>query len=623
MIPENTSRRRWAAEGTSALAVRNLRVELNSGAAILEDVSLAVQRGEILGLVGESGSGKTTTALALLGYATRGTHLARGDIVINQTVIAAANAKALRELRGRVVSYVPQDPANSLNPALRICDSIRDIQKAHSLPSDGPAGVTKTLARVGLPSDPEFARRYPHQLSGGQQQRILIGMALMCQPAVVVLDEPTTGLDVVTQARILDEIERLRRELFTTMVYVSHDLALVGKIADRIAVMYAGEVVEEGSAGDILTRPRHPYTRGLIDSIPDIDRPRAVRGIPGFAVAVGQRPVGCAFAPRCQHAVNHCTAEMPVLEDVGEAHAVRCFEWRRIPTAFAHRPERQGVPRAEGRPLLRVVKLSATHGHSLSQITAAENITFRIAPGECVALVGESGSGKTTIARCVAGLHAPAAGEIFLDGEQLAPKAKRRSLQARRRIQLISQNPYESLNPRHRIIDEIARPARILRNLSSEEAKAEAMRLLERVRLSPQLAESYPAELSGGERQRVAIARALAAGPDLLICDEVTSALDVSVQGAVLALLSNLRQELHLAVLVITHDLGVVATIADHVLVLERGLLREEGTPERVLKQPSHPYTRQLLEAVPRMARPQDIFGGFRVQKDVDEGKRS
>lgn len=603
----NAGRPFGLAEDTSALAVRKLRVELNSGAAIVEDVSMALRRGEILGLVGESGSGKTTTALALLGYATRGTRLARGEIILDGTVISAANASALKKLRGRVISYVPQDPANSLNPTLRIRDSIRDIMKAHSVAIGGSAGVAATLARVHLPTDSGFARRYPHQLSGGQQQRILIGMALMCQPAVVILDEPTTGLDVVTQARILDELEHLRRETLTTMVYVSHDLGVVGRIADRIAVMYAGRVVEEGPAEDVLTRARHPYTRGLIESIPDIDRPRTISAMPGVAVAVGERPAGCAFAPRCRYTVNHCTEEVPVLEDLGGAHAVRCFEWRRIPTAFAPRLGRQWARRAEGGPLLQVEKLSATYGHALSQVIAVDDVTFRIAPGECVALVGESGSGKSTIARCVAGLHAPAAGEILLEGEGLAPKAKRRSLQARRRIQLISQNPYESLNPRHRIVDEIGRPARVLRNLSSEAAKAEAMRLLERVRLAPQLAERYPADLSGGERQRVAIARALAAGPDLLICDEVTSALDVSVQGAVLDLLAHLRQELNLALLVITHDLGVVATIADHVLVLERGLLCEEGTPEMVLKQPTHPYTRRLIDAVPRLPQPQIV----------------
>jgi peptide/nickel transport system ATP-binding protein len=600
-------------ESGETLGVTGLTVEVEaSGAAIVEGLDLVVRKGEILGLVGESGSGKTTTALALLGYAARGTRIAGGQLTVGGVVLDAANTRLLRKVRGRIVSYVPQDPALSLNPALRIEGSINDILKTHLAAEERPSNPGEILSRVHLPGTREFSRRYPHQLSGGQQQRVLIGMALMCRPPVVVLDEPTTGLDVVTQATILDEIRYLRRELGIGMVYVSHDLAVVGSIADRIAVMYAGRIVEEGPATEVLKDPRHPYTRGLVASIPDIDRPSTISTMPGVAVTVGKRPAGCAFAPRCAYAVDECQVRMPPLDRVAGNRTVRCIRWQEIAGASDPRLPRVWAPRREGLPLMRVEELTATHGQGRLRVVAADTVSFGVMPGECVALVGESGSGKTTIARCVAGLHVPASGAIFLGDERLPYRAQRRTLEARRRIQLISQNPYESLNPRQRVIDQIARPAQILRRLSRREAREEAARLLERVRLPSDLGARFPSDLSGGERQRVAIARALSASPDLLVCDEVTSALDVSVQGAILNLLSSLRQELDVALLLITHDLGVVATVADYVLVLEAGSLREEGRPDSVLQDPKDAYARRLLEAVPRLP-PRDIDADSRT----------
>ncbi len=457
------------------------------------------------------------------------------------------------------------------------------------------------LQRVGLPAETMFARRYPHQLSGGQQQRVTIASALVCEPVAVVMDEPTTGLDVVTQARILEEVDRLRVESGLGVVYVSHDLAVVASIADRIAVMYAGRIVEDGPTAELLARPRHPYTRGLIASIPDHVAPRRIRGIPGVAVGVGERPAGCAFAPRCAQRVELCDRELPALDDAGDRHEVRCFEWRATPRIEL---EPLVATRAEAEaagPLLEVEGLGAAHSSRHETVVAADDVSFVLAAGECLALVGESGSGKTTIARCVAGLHEPSAGRIVFDGEPLAARARARPREARRRIQIVFQNPTDSLNPRRRIADEIARPARVLRGLSRAEARAEVTGLLERVRLPARLAGRFPGELSGGERQRVAIARALAAKPDLLICDEITSALDVSVQAAVLDLLSELRAELGLALLFISHDLGVVASVADRVLVLDRGAVCEQGRVAQVLAKPERDYTRRLLDAAPRV----------------------
>jgi peptide/nickel transport system ATP-binding protein len=580
-----------------AVAARGLRVALQGGDSIVDDVSLCVAAGEILGLVGESGSGKTTTALALLGYARPGVEVVSGTVEVGGEPISGRDERSVRRLRGKLVSYVPQDAGSALNPARRIGDAVADMLDEHAGALAPRASVEAMLESVHLPPTHEFARRFPHQLSGGQQQRVTIAIALVCEPPLVVLDEPTTGLDVVTQARVLAEIDRLRTERRLAMVYVSHDLAVVSQIADRIAVMYAGRIVEEGAAADVLSHPRHPYTRGLVTSIPDHVVPRRLVGIPGVAVGVGERPTGCDFAPRCDQRVARCESEAPPLEPAGEGR-VRCFEWRRTPALELRPPLPARASRAaEATPLLAVESLRATHG----RLVAADRICFTIGAGECVALVGESGSGKTTIARCVAGLHEPSAGRVLLAGTELPGKARRRPLEARRRIQLVFQNPNDSLNPRHRIDASIARPARVLRALARAEAEAEVHRLLELVRLPRRIAKRFPGELSGGERQRVAIARALAAKPDLVVCDEVTSALDVSVQAAVLELLSELRSELGLALLFISHDLGVVASVADRVLVLESGQVREEGTMTAVLGNPAHGYTKRLLAAAPRL----------------------
>ena len=580
------------------LRVDGLTIELESGETIVDDVSLELEPGEIVGLVGESGSGKTTTALALLGFARRGARIAAGSVEIDGQSLTERGERFARALRGRLVSYVAQDPSSALNPSLRVRDVIGDMLATHG--DDAAASVAGALASVHLPADDEFARRFPHQLSGGQQQRVAIATALVCEPRVVVLDEPTTGLDVVTQGRILGEIDRLRRERGVAVVYVSHDLAVVASIADRIAVMYAGQIVEEGPTPTLVARPRHPYTRGLLASVPDVGQPRRIESIPGVAIGIGERPRGCAFASRCLQRPERAELETPPLESIGGGHRVRCFEWRATPPLEV---EELPVPPAVRRDasLLEVEGLRAEYGGRLDPVVAVRDVSFDVARSECVALVGESGSGKSTIARCVAGLHAPSAGRVLLEGEALAARAAKRPRDARRRIQIVFQNPNDSLNPRHRVADAIARPARILRDLSARDARAEVARLLERVRLPARLGERYPTELSGGERQRVAIARALAAAPDLIVCDEITSALDVSVQAAVLELLAELRTELRLALLFITHDLGVVASVADRVLVLEHGAVCDTGPVDAILRRPEHDYTRALVAAAPRL----------------------
>ncbi|HMJ03929.1 MAG TPA: ABC transporter ATP-binding protein [Conexibacter sp.] len=595
----------------TALSLAGLDVRLLDGDPIVEQVDVTLAAGEILGLVGESGSGKTTTALSLLGYSPDGVEINGGSLAVAGVELRMDDS--MRASRGSVISYVPQDPSRALNPSLRIAEAIEDIfaahGDAHATGERRAIGVAaRMLDTVGLPATPAFARRFPHQLSGGQQQRVSIAVALACDPAVVVLDEPTTGLDVVTQARILSELLRLRDEQRISMVYVTHDLAVVARIADRIAVMYAGRIVEQGRAETVLRHPRHPYTRGLLASIPDHVRPRALEPMPGIAVGVGERPTGCAFAPRCPQRTERCEQELPPLDAIGERHEVRCFHWQQTPPVKAIPLAALRRRRRPQEPLLRVERLHAEHRSRSETFVAAHDVSFAVARGACVALVGESGSGKTTIARAIAGLHPVAGGRILLDEQELPSLIRRRSTDQRRRVQLVSQNPADALNPRHTVRDTIGRPARVLRGLDGRALPAEVDRLLECVRLPARLASRYPRELSGGERQRVAIARALAADPELMLCDEITSALDVSVQAAVLKLLNDLRDDLGLSLLFITHDLGVVASVADELLVLENGAVCERGPTATVLSAPEHPYTQRLLQAAPSVAEAIDAW---------------
>ncbi len=603
------------------LDVRGLRVETASGAPIVADVSLQLAPGEALGLVGESGSGKTTTVLSLLGYTQAGARITAGEIAVSGEAMEASRPSRARRLRGRLISYVPQNPGTALNPSMRVGPAVLDMLRAHLSGETAPrlevAG--SALERAGLPADTGFQQRYPHQLSGGQQQRVCIAVALVCEPPVVVLDEPTTGLDVVTQARILDELRRLRRDHGMAMLYVTHDLAVVAGFADRLAVMYAGRIIEEGPTAEVLRRPKHPYTRGLLTSIPDHVHPQELDPMPGVAVGVGEHPSGCAFEERCALRTDACSETMPELRTVRLGHRSRCLHADAV-TDPPERPVRAAAASAPGAPLLAISGLRAEHRGRHGVLTVAREVEFTVAHGECVALVGESGSGKTTIARTIVGLHPIAAGRITLGGEVLAGAARVRSREQRRRVQIIFQNPSDALNPRHQARSIVARAARTLRGLSRPEALTQADQLLELVRLPRGTGDRYPAELSGGERQRVGIARALAAEPELIVCDEITSALDVSVQAAVLQLLGQLRAELGLALLFITHDLGVVASVAERVLVLERGELVETGETLTVLHAPRHSYTQRLLAAAPSL---HDALHGVSQpeQRPVEHGK--
>jgi peptide/nickel transport system ATP-binding protein len=581
------------------LRVTGLEVRVGrSGPDVVSDVSFAVPAGEVLGLVGESGSGKTTVALALLGHTRRGLHIAAGQVVLDGTDLLALSPHNLRAARGARVSYVPQDPSSALNPALRVGTQIREALQVHTKANGKVADrVAEVMREVSLDPTREMLGRYPHQLSGGQQQRIALAMAFACRPSLIVLDEPTTGLDVSTQRHVLDTVRRLCRSYGVAAVYVSHDLAVVSGLVSGVAVMYAGRIVEIGSTMRLFDDPVHPYTRGLIAAVPSPDRAEALVGIDGQQPRPGRRGGGCSFAPRCGFAIDDCTTRTP--EPVRVAgRSVRCLLASELQ---ATRPERLAAavcsPAAVSTPVLSVAGVTASYGST----AVLHGIGLEVPSRACVAVVGESGSGKTTLARCVAGLHSNWTGEITFHGGPLARGARRRDKDVLRRVQYIFQNPYSSLNPRKTIGQIIDQQLEQFTGLTRADRSARVLGILENVSLNPDLLSYYPDQLSGGERQRVAIARALVVEPDLLICDEVTSSLDVSVQAIIVELLRRIQEERHLAMIFITHNLALVRSIAQSAVVLREGSVVESGPVDRILEHPADPYTQRLMEHVPKL----------------------
>jgi peptide/nickel transport system ATP-binding protein len=591
----------------TAAATREIRLKVTglevrvgrSGPDVVSDVSFGVPAGEVLGLVGESGSGKTTVALALLGHARRGLRITAGQVLLDGIDLLALSPRELRAARGARVSYVPQDPSSALNPTLRVGTQISEVLRVHA-EAVGDAGdrVAEVMREAYLDPTPELLHRYPHQLSGGQQQRIALAMAFACRPSVIVLDEPTTGLDVSTQRHVLETVRSLCRSYGVAAVYVSHDLAVVSGMVSDVAVMYAGRVVEIGSTARLFGEPVHPYTRGLIGAVPSPEHAEVLTGIDGQQPRPGRRGAGCSFAARCGYAIGDCATQAPELTSVA-GRSVRCLRAWDIQAAPSRRvPVVAGPPVIAGRPVLSVRGVTATYGST----PVLSGVSLEVPPGTCIAVVGESGSGKTTLARCIAGLHSNWTGEITFAGTPLARGARQRGKDVLRRVQYIFQNPYTSLNPRKTIGQIIDQPLRQFTDLSGRDRSARVFGVLEDVSLGPDFLSSYPDQLSGGERQRVAIARALVVQPELLICDEVTSALDVSVQAIIVELLRRIQAERHLAMIFITHNLALVRSIAQSAVVLREGTVAESGQVEQILEHPADPYTQRLIEDVPKLS---------------------
>jgi peptide/nickel transport system ATP-binding protein len=586
-----------------SIVVDSLRVLVRGTTRdIVDDISFEIAPGEVLGLVGESGSGKTTVGLALLGHTRRGVQIGGGSVRLGDVDVLKLSEPELEHTRGRLISYVPQDPAAALNPALRIGTQLREILQAHNYGKNGDERshrVAEMMREVALPDLPSFLKRYPHELSGGQQQRVGLAIAFACRPRVIVLDEPTTGLDVTTQAHVLGTVRELAAAHGVAALYVSHDLAVVGTLANRVAVMYAGRVVEIGPTRDLFRAAAHPYTQRLIAAIPHLTGGRELIGIGGRAPSPGRRPAGCMFAPRCTFAQERCTVALPELRPIATGHAVRCVRAEEVRGHMLARArdgahEEQAITQA---PILALTAVSAGYRKRM----VVHDVSLQVAPHECLALVGESGSGKTTLARSVAGLHSDRTGQITLNGAPLAGSARDRPREQRRTIQYVFQNPYGSLNPRRTIGHTIRQPLELFGKGSGAETDRKVDEMLDRVSLAASYAERYPEQLSGGERQRVAIARALVCEPSVLVCDEVTSALDVSVQAAIVELLASLQRDLGLAMLFVTHNLPLVRSIAQRVAVMSEGRIVELGAVDQVLEAPAEPYTRRLLSDTPSL----------------------
>ncbi|UVK43872.1 dipeptide ABC transporter ATP-binding protein [Mesorhizobium sp. AR07] len=584
------------------VAVEHLSVSYRQGQGFLrvvDDVNFTIAPGEVFGLVGESGCGKSTVALQLLGYRPPAMRTDGGAIRFDGHNLLALGRPDLDRLRGARIAFVPQNPTTALNPGIRVGGQIDEALAAHGFgaPQKRVGRTRELFDLVGLPAAADFLARFPHQLSGGQQQRVCIAMALACDPAFVVLDEPTTGLDVTTQEQIIALLIALRARLAMSMLYVTHDLALLSQIADRVGVMYAGRMVEIAPTAELFSNPKHPYTRGLIGSIPRIDDrsglpARPLRGL----LQRHDLPPGCPFAPRCDWALPLCSTDRQALQPAGPRREVACWRWPGIVAPADDRPVAAPVAAATNKELLAVENVSVVYGRPGRGFTAIRDITLNIREGETFALVGESGSGKSTLARAVAGLIAPTSGRISLSRKPLAGRVKQRDAEERQLIQFVFQNPDASLNPRARISRALARP---LEFFFGSKAEAPVVAALADVRLDAKYANRFPDELSGGERQRVAIARGLIAEPSLLLCDEILSALDVSVQASILALLQRLKAERGIAMLFISHDLAVVRMLADRVCVLFAGDIMEMGPRDQVFSAPFHPYTHSLLDAVP------------------------
>jgi peptide/nickel transport system ATP-binding protein len=580
---------------------------------ILDDVSFSIPAGGAFGLVGESGCGKSTAALAAMRYLPAGMRIASGRIAFEGRDIASMNTAALRHLRGNRIAMIYQDPMSSLNPVMTIGAQLIEVPLLHGDKDKARARqrALDMLAEVRIPDAAAMLQRYPHELSGGQQQRVVIAMALMAEPALLIMDEPTTGLDVTIEAAILDLVRNLRTKFGAAILFISHNLGAVARLCDTVGVLYAGRLVEVGTIAQVFKSPAHPYARGLLAALPrDVGagRRQRLQPIEGLVAASDRARPGCAFAARCGYhlaAVCDGTA-IPMRAVDSNGHGVRCARVDEVQSAGSVPALNSASTHSDQPPSLSVRNLSKTYQAKGmfrargAAVLAATNVSFDARPGGTLAIVGESGSGKSTVAKVLAGLIAGSGGTADLQAINLVTTpVDQRPWDLRRRVQMVFQNPDSTLNPSHSVEYALTRPLKRLKGLSSKDARAEVQRLIQRVRLPAELLSRMPHQLSGGQRQRVAIARALAGDPDILIADEPVSALDVSVQAAIVNLLGDLLETSALSLVMISHDLALVRHMADWIAVMYLGRVVEYGPVAQVLAAPYHPYTEALLSAAP------------------------
>jgi peptide/nickel transport system ATP-binding protein len=616
-----------------ALRVTDLRTEIRlPGATVraVDGVSFELGAGECLGLVGESGCGKTMTARSIMRLLPRGGVVTGGSIALAGTELTELSEQEMQTVRGRDIGMVFQDPASCLNPTMTIGRQISESAVVHAGASRDAAAARaiELLGMVAMPDPERTAVLYPHQLSGGMRQRAMIAAALACGPRLLIADEPTTALDVTNQQEILELIDDLRRQLGMAVILVTHDLGVIAGRTERLAVMYAGRIVEQARTDDVLAVPRHPYTEALLEALPELAGPqaRSLYSIPGRPPDLTEERVGCSFAPRCQHARDWCAGHEPPLDGEYPGHLYACFfpvstvtgnpaagtdrrasAWTagRAAARPADVPARSGPQQGEP-PLLRVLDLvkdypvaSGVIGRRTGAVSAVAGVSFELAAGETFGLVGESGCGKTTVARLLVGLERADAGSIEFRGTDLAGLSNRQLRAYRPGIQLMFQDAFASLDPRMRVRSILSEPLVIQRTVSRRGRRRQVARILDEVGLPPEAASRYPREFSGGQRQRLALARALIQRPALIVADEPVSALDVSVQAQILNLMRKLQRQYDLSYLLISHDLSVVRYMADTIGVMYLGKLVEVGPVEAVCTAPAHPYTAGLIAAVP------------------------
>lgn len=593
----------------------------------VQDVSFEIYRGESFGVVGESGCGKSTVAWSIVNFLGANGYVKRGRILFQGQELVGREAEELRRLRGDQIAMVYQDPMQALNPSMRLGDQMAEVLTVHRGISRQEADkrCVEMLERVYMPDPKNVMNRYPHQISGGQQQRVVIAMALLNNPALLIMDEPTTALDVTVEAAVLDLIDELRREFDTAILFISHNLGVVARVCNRVGVMYAGEMVERAPVAEIFADPSHPYTQGLIRCVPKLGADKSssvLYPIRGRVPAPDKRPAGCGFHPRCDYAEERCEKEKPLLRPLGQTHSVRCHFAEEIDAAAWTPPEDMEIPLLNGGEradriatadaILRVDGLAKHYpvsGNSIRdvlglgekrQVKAVNGVSFDVPKGSTLGIVGESGCGKSTLIRTIIGLEESSGGQAHFLGVDITKELSERSGEIIEELQMVFQNPDSTMNPSYTVGQQIGRPLRRFGKVSSrEEEQAEVIRLLNAVRLDGSYYDRLPRQLSGGEKQRVGIARALASRPELILCDEPVSALDVSVQAAVLNLLMEVQESYGTTLLFIAHDLSVVRFFSDSVAVMYLGQVMEIGPAEAIYAPPYHPYTEALLSAVP------------------------
>lgn len=609
---------------TPILDIRNLAVSYETrhgDVPAVRDLTFDIARGEAHSIVGESGCGKSTVAFSVVNFLGRNGKIVNGQILFQGRDLVGRTQEELRQIRGDQISMVYQDPMQALNPSMRIGEQMAEVLFVHRRVSKAEAEekCIRMLDRVYMPDPAHVMRRYPHQLSGGQQQRVVVAMALLNDPALLIMDEPTTALDVTVEAAVLDLIAGLQKDFDTAIMYISHNLGVVARVSSRVAVMYAGELVERAPVAEIYLRPYHPYTQGLMRCVPRLGQDKRssyLHPIRGRVPSPSSLPPGCVFEPRCDYAREQCRTSKPELRMIDAGRWARCHfaeeiaaqGWAPSDEALALVATAQPAPPSESAEVILKLENARTYyeapskqliGGKKQYIKAVDDIDFAARKGLSLGIVGESGCGKSTLVKTIIGMEKPTGGEYEFLGVDISMPVSKRKLDLIREMQMVFQNPDSTLNPSFTVGTQIGRPLRRFKIVPRNKVRAEVIRLLDMMRLGERYLDRLPRQLSGGEKQRVGIARAIAGQPELVLCDEPVSALDVSVQAAVLNLLLQVQRDLGTTMIFIAHDLSVVRFFCDQIAVMYLGQFAEVGPAEAIYAPPYHPYTEALLSAVP------------------------